>query len=435
MDKSAWIRKGIMIVLTGLVIAYVVYVICRASFTQVKTITARESVAYQSINSTCYIVRDETLIEYGGDGVISYSVEDGEKVSVNQAVAGVFDNADAAGTKQEIEHLKTQIESLTMLQKNSDALSQSPDELDKAISTALVQSNEALCSGKLSEADTAADSILYYINERQLITGKATDYNDKINQLKAQLNELEKLSVKQKKGTDIKSPVAGYFVSSADGYENLVTTKQLDTMLPGDIEPKELQPITVPQKVIGKTVNGVYWYAVCHVSAEDALKIKNAFTLRLDLPAVTAEKIPVELYALNQRNKSSDAIAIFRGTYMSDAMASLRQGEASIILDEYYGLSVPKSAVHELEMTRTVTDEDGNETEETQNVTGVYVRRGNEVTFRQIFPIFSGESVVISSMDKNRQPFSDKVKVLEAYDEIIVEGANLYDGKIIARSS
>lgn len=435
MDRSALIKKGIMMILTVLVIAYVIYVICRASFTQVKTITARESIAYNSINTNCYIVRDETLIEYGGGGVISYIVEDGDKVSVNEAVAGVFDNADAAGTKQEIADLKAQIESLTQLQKNADALGQSPDELDKSIHNGLVQANAAICSGKLSEAQDCANSVLYYINERQLVTGKATDYNDRINQLQARLTELEKLGVKQKKGIDVKAPVTGYFVSSADGYENLITTKQLTELMPGDVDFGELSARTVSDKVIGKTINGVYWYAVCNVSAEDALKIKNAGALRLDLPTVSAEKINVELFALNQRNKNSDAVAIFRGTYMSDSMAALRQGEVSVILNEYTGISIPKAAVHELEVTKKTTDEDGNKTEETKTITGVYVRMGNEVSFREIFPIFSGESIVISSMDSDLKPFSEEVGKLEVYDEIIVEGANLYDGKIIARAS
>ena len=434
MDKSALIKKIIMVLLTCLVIAYVIYVICRASFTQVKTITAKESVAYQAVNTTSYIVRDETLIEYGGNGIISYMVDDGDKVSVNEAVAGVFDNADAAGTRQEINRLKEQIDALTQLQKNADALTQSPDELDKVISAGLVQANEALCCGDLSGADAGAEDVLYHINERQLVTGRSADYNDKIKELQARLAELEKLTTKQKKGTDIKSSVAGYFVSSADGYENLVNTAQLDTLMPGDLEPEELKPITVPQKVVGKTINGVYWYAVCHVSAEDALKIKNAYSLRLDLPTVSAEKIKVELYALNQRNKSSDAIAIFRGTFMSDAMAAFRQGEVAVILDEYNGISIPKSAVHEQELTRTIEDEKGNKTEETRTITGVYVKRGNEVSFRQIFPIYSGDSIVISSTSKNLEPFSEDVGILETYDEIIVEGANLYDGKIIARN-
>ncbi len=435
MDKSAALRKVIMTVLTLLVIAYVIYVICRASFTQVKTVTAKESTAYNAITTNCYIIRDETLIEYGGKGVISYNVDDGEKVSVNEAVAGVFDSVDSAGTKQEISRLKTQIDSLTQLQKNSDALSQSPDEIDKAIGSYLIQANNAVKTGELSEARNNSNNICYYINERQLITGKSTDYNDRINRLQTRLNELEASSSKQKKSTDIKAPATGYFVSKADGYENLFTTKQLDEIMPGDTDKDKLKQKSLSNKVIGKTINGVYWYAACRVSADDALKIKNAGQLRLDIPTVSAEKINVELYSLNQKNKSSEALAIFRGTFMNDEMASLRWGEISIILSEYHGISIPKSAIHEKELTRTDEDKNGKKTEETKTVTGVYVKMGNEVVFRQIVPVYSGENIVISSLDKNEQPFSEDVNILELYDEIIVEGANLYDGKIIGRTA
>ena len=66
---------------------------------------------------------------------------------------------------------------------------------------------------------------------------------------------------------------------------------------------------------------------------------------------------------------------------------------------------------------------------------GVYVKLGNSVSFREIFPIYSGENIVISDTDKNLTPFSNEFGKLEVYDEIIVEGANLYDGKIIARNT
>lgn len=435
MDKSAAVRKVIMTVLTLLVISYVIYVICRTSFTQVKTVTAKESTAYQSITTDCYIIRDETLIEYNGDGVISYNIEDGEKVSVNEAVAGVFDSVNSAGAKQEISRLKEQIEALTQLQKNADVLTQSPDEIDKSIDSYLVQINNAIRNGELSQARSHYDNICYYINERQLITGKTSDYKDRINSMQARVKELEAASAKQKKSKDIKAPSTGYFVSTADGYENLFTEKQLKEIMPGDTDKENLKPKSVSDKVIGKTINGVYWYAACKVNSEDAIKIKNAGELRLDIPTVSAEKISVELYSLNQKSKSSEALAIFRGTFMNNEMASLRTGEISIILNEYHGISIPKSAIHEQTLTKTTKDSNGKEQKETETVTGVYVKIGNEVVFRQIIPIYSGENIVISSLDKNEQPFSEEVNILELYDEIIVEGANLYDGKIIGRTA
>ena len=120
MEKTILIRRGIMAVLTILVITYVISVICRASFTQVKTISAKEAVAYDAIVSDCFIIHEETVVKADSSGgVISYMVNDGEKVSVKEPVAGVFDSVASAGTKRECEKLKKQIESLKQLQSNS----------------------------------------------------------------------------------------------------------------------------------------------------------------------------------------------------------------------------------------------------------------------------------------------------------------------------
>ena len=435
MDRSVIVKKIIMVIITLLVIAYVIFQVSRASFTQVKTVTAKDTIAYDSFTADCYVVRDETMIEYSGDGIISYNNDNGAKVSVNETVAGVFENADSAGKKKDIEHLKSQIEELEWLQKNVENITQSPDELDKAIGNNLVEANQTLNKGDLSGVNNNTERILYYINERQLVTGKTTDYNERIDKLKKKLDELEKSSAKQKKSMEIKSPVTGYFVGSADGYENIIKTSQLSSIKPEDIEGDAISPINVPSKVVGKTINGVYWYVLCKVTPDEILKLKNASSLRLDIPVVSSQKINVELYSINQEGRNSDGVAIFRGTLMNDEMASFRRGEISVIIDEYSGISIPKSAVHDLEITKINEDNDGNVTTESKVVTGVYVKLGNSVSFREIFPIYSGENVVISEVNKNLEPFSKDFGKLEVYDEIIVEGANLYDGKIIARNA
>lgn len=435
MDRSVIVKKIIMVIITLLVIAYVIFQVSRASFTQVKTVTAKDTIAYDSFAADCYVVRDETMIEYSGDGIISYNYDNGAKVSVNETVAGVFENADSAGKKKDIEHLKAQIEELEWLQKNIENITQSPDELDKAIGNNLVEANQTLNKGDLSGVNSNTERILYYINERQLVTGKTTDYNERIDKLKKKLDELEKSSAKQKKSMEIKSPVTGYFVGSADGYENLIKTSQLKSIKPEDIESDKLSPINVPSKVVGKTINGVYWYVLCKVTPDEILKIKKASSLKLDIPVVSSQKIKVELYSINQEDRNSDGVAVFRGTMMNDEMASFRRGEISVIIEEYSGISIPKSAVHDLEITRVNEDNDGNVTSESKVVTGVYVKLGNSVSFREIFPIYSGENIVISEINKKLKPFSKEFEKLEVYDEIIVEGANLYDGKIIARNA
>ena len=267
------------------------------------------------------------------------------------------------------------------------------------------------------------------------MTGKITDFSARINQLEAQYKELQQTLNKGKKSKDIKSPATGYFVSSADGYENIFKVSELPNILPEDMSPDRIKQSAVSESVIGKTIEGVYWYAACPVSAEEAIKVKNAGSLKIDIPTVSGEKLDVELVSINQKSKSSDAVVILRGTYMNDEMAKLRKGSFAIILRTYDGIFIPKSAVHEGEFTRTVEDESGNEKKETKTLTGAYVKIGNEVAFREIVPIYSGEDYVVSKLvPKPEEYFSKKVGVVQVYDEIIVEGANLYDGKIINRA-
>ncbi|MBQ9461149.1 MAG: hypothetical protein IJU51_04440 [Clostridia bacterium] len=434
MDKPQIMKKGILILLTILIVVYVIYLVYVTNFKQVKTMSAKETIAYDAVNCEGFIVHDETLISYDGNGVISYTAGDGDKVAINEPVAGVFDSVDSAGTKQEAERLKTKIDALKLLQANSGTISKTPDMLDKNVGTSLIKANLSINGGSISDAELCADDVLYYINERQIVTGKTTDFTARINDLEARYKELVSNLNKGKKFSDVKSPTTGYFVSSADGYENVFKVAELEKIMPEDADWSKIKPETVSEKVIGKTIDGVYWYAVCPVTAENAIKIKNAGSIKLDIPVVSADKISVELVSINQKTKSSDAVVILRGTYMNDEMASLRKGNFSIILRTYEGIYIPKSAVHNGEFTRTVEDKDGNEVKETKTLTGAYVKIGNEVAFREIIPVYSGEDYVICKLvPKPEEYFSKKVGVVQVYDEIIVEGANLYDGKIINR--
>ena len=63
------------------------------------------------------------------------------------------------------------------------------------------------------------------------------------------------------------------------------------------------------------------------------------------------------------------------------------------------------------------------------------MRIGNEISFKQIEPIYSGEDYVISNVSVKDENIADDTEVLRVYDQIVTEGANLYDGKIIQRSS
>lgn len=111
-------------------------------------------------------------------------------------------------------------------------------------------------------------------------------------------------------------------------------------------------------------------------------------------------------------------------------MLCLNRAAARISVGEHSGPAVPAAAVHYLK-------EDGTEAEaETQGenyVPGVYVKLGNIARFCRIDPVDADHPLItdgdyILVLPEGTEGSVSKVRL---YDEIIVSGQNLYDGKLL----
>ena len=431
-DKTVIIKKIAVAVITLLLIAYIVSVIIKANFTQVETQTANIMTVSDSVSVRGYFIRDEKLLTNDDNGYVSYRMEDGGRIAKNEVVADVYSDGSTAANEKITEKLESQITSLKQLEDNAkEDVVASPDDIDKNIVTYLSGINYNVCNGNLSEADKNVENVLYSINERQVVTGKTKKFDDKINELQDRINKLKK-NDSNKKSSQIKSSVSGYFVSSADGYEGIYGTKDLKKIMPGDLSEKKIKKKTVADNVIGKTIEGVYWYIACEVSAEDALRLKTSGYLSVNIPTVNSGDISVDVYSVNQESKTSDAVVILRGDYMSPEMSRVRSEDISIVIHTYEGIYVSKNAVHEKQVEVMVEDENGKEKTETRTVQGVYVLIGNELQFKLIIAEYVGDDFVISKKTPEDEDIvTDEYGVLKAYDDVVVEGANLYDGRIV----
>ena len=139
--NSQVIRKVVLSLATLLIVVYVIYVFGRAGFTQVKSVGAVKMTVYDSIDTNAYIIRSETYVKYDKDGVISYTVSDGDKISKGETVANVFSSSNLSGKKHELDELEKKLALLEQLEKNIGTFSQSPGSLDENIDSLLCQSN------------------------------------------------------------------------------------------------------------------------------------------------------------------------------------------------------------------------------------------------------------------------------------------------------
>ena len=163
---------------------------------------------------------------------------------------------------------------------------------------------------------------------------------------------------------------------------------------------------------MGKIITQFNWYLVCIVNEADADTLSVGGNVKVFFPDMSDEALTMRLKAKNLSEDGTAAL-VLSSNLMNARLASLRMENVRIRVEEYSGYAVNKKAV------RTIKNADGEEE------TGVFIQLGNIARFRKIEIIYSDENIVLVSN-------SDQNGYLRLYDEIITEGTDLYDGKIIS---
>ncbi|MBQ7504053.1 MAG: hypothetical protein IJT79_01890 [Ruminococcus sp.] len=430
MDKLLF-KRIIIAVLSILIILYIVYLIAGSDINKtVETEEAVETVISDVIHTDCFVIRNEEYIKNDTDGVLSYDVNDGDDVSVGQTIADVFNNENDAVYRQQIKSINEQIKSLKELSENYYKDSVSLETVENQINNNLFAVLSNVNSGDYSDAKKLSNNLLLSICERQMITGEVKDFSSKISQLKSKKKDLES-NCSDSIGT-ISSDKAGYFVSSPDGYEHSIKYDNVKNILLSDL--KNLKKSKVPKSVVGKVIINPEWYIACEISADDAVGLSKLMnigkTISVKMPSLTVESIPAKIYSINQSSKKDSAVLVLECNYMDNYLALARNEKMEITTLSYEGIKVAKRAIHEAVVEKTVKDKNGDKVTKEKKVQGVYVLHGSELQFKEIHIIYSSSDYVLCDPNPDEGVlFSDET--IELYDQVIVKGDNLYDGKVI----
>ena len=402
MDKLLF-KRIIIGLLSILILSYIGYLLISSNIT--KAVDVEEAVSNtvsDVIHTEGYIIRDENYITNDSDGVLSYDVTDGDKISVGQTIADIYKNETDAVYRQQIKDINNQISSLRMLSESYYKDSVSLETVNSQIENNIFSILNNVNQGKYSDAKSINHDLLLSICERQMITGNVKDFSEKITQLKQKKTDLE-AQCSESYGT-VTSDKAGYFISHPDGYESTFDYNKVNKITLDDL--KNAKSKKLSDNVVGKVVVDPDWYIACKVSADDTVelaKLQNSgATIYVQMPSVTTEKI----------------------------ISSSRHEKVEITTVSYSGLKVAKRAVHEDTVKRTKKDKKGNKITETKRVQGVYILHGSEIRFKEIRITYSGSDYVLC----DPEPEDDTLfsgETIELYDQVVVRGDNLYDGKII----
>lgn len=400
-------------VLAVLVIGICVYQVFKINYSPVKTEIALEKTISKAVTTAGFVVRDETYITADATGTLVPLVTDGKRAASGDAVAVVFTSEEVARVYSQMQSVEADIAYFESLKNKIGIQTSDVEAMDERVYSACESYVRAIAKGDIDALKSYESTVCETITSRQLSTGTVIDPSEK---LKSLYGQLESLKAKSGGGyVTVQADNPGYYIGHVDGYETVckydevlkLNGAQIEALLNCTPTPSENL-----KKCMGKLVDSFNWYVLCVIDAEPAGGLSAGSYITLEFPLTSAESVRAEVMSV-QNVGTDKAAVILRSNLMNAQYAALRKEQVRLVLDNFTGYQVNNKAIREVD-----------------GVKGVYTLSGNIIKFKKVDIAYSDAeySVCVTPKDKNGNPMGGYVSL---YDEIIVEGTDLYDGKIL----
>ncbi len=404
MKKGIILRRILSITLSVALVAYLAYHIHSASSDVIQTEYALDYTYHQTVSLQGFFIRNEQVLSTPSGGVVGYCQPSGTKVPAGHVVAKVFSDSNQAAVQAQIDSIEETIESVSALQTAGTQLSADVQLLDSRINQTLISMLSIADKGIITNYDVVTNQLLQLLNKKQITLGTAGDFSGYIAELTEKKNNL---AASLQAFDQITTPTAGYFVNGSDGCETSADLASLKDFTVADVN--RLLSKTVKQtNAVGRVVHTNEWY-VTAVAEQGITQIVHLNDIvQITVPLISDQTYDCQVVALNVDYATNQTVIVLRCSQINEKIANARIEEVKLRLQTYQGLRVNQSALRIID-----------------GITGVYVVDGICATFKPVDILYSDTDFVICKYDATH------TKGLKYYDEVIVSGGDLYDGKVI----
>lgn len=420
-DPVKVVKNAIMILLS---IGILLYVYLQA-MGRVDSDIETEPCALVNINRTVdadsFIFRDESVVAKSSDGTVVTLVSEGDRVSKGQMLANIYHDENSALLQDDINRIQRRLDILSKSNVDSEYVISDLAELDKEITELLSDINLSSANGNLSDSISKSSELLVKLNKRDLIVDSEFDYGTEQEKLLKEKQELE--AAINSVSTAVYAENSGYFYSEVDGYEEIFDISKVDDMsfeMFENLSNSKPDEKTAEAGVV-KIVNDFVWYLVCSVESENMAGIEEGNLYEIVFPENGNAGIKMKAQKIVSDTTNPKTLVVFRANVLPADFNYKRFQKAEIVLQSVQGLSVPKSAVRVVDGVR-----------------GVYILVGDVIRFRSIEITDERENYYVVRIKSKNDAFEQteetpeqSVKYISLYDNVVVSGKDLFDGKIV----
>lgn len=417
--KFSFAWKALTIVIS-LLILYTVYHVFFGLTESVKTTPTGLVEQSNSVVLEGVVFRDEEPIATNNKGDMRPYLYDGERASVDAAVAAVYSKSAKEDLNSRIEELE---ESLDIYKQSNVKgivsivdIERVNDEIDQLYTSIML----ALSNGDSYKAVRAERELLIAINTLKIYEGKVKNYNDEIAAIEAELDTLYNSFEGEKEY--IFADKGGYFYHSCDGYEEMLTLTSLDTLTVNDLKDMTSlvkdKPIT-ESKYQCKFVYDSTWHIATLCDNETVALLEEGKEYTATLFDIREREITVTLEKIGECD-GEQTVLVFSCSTMPDGFDYTRYQSFKLDISSIEGYRVPKEAL------QTVLDKETGEEK-----VGVYILNASVVGFKRVEIIAESEGYyIVAKLDKSKENYRE---YLNLNDLIILDTDGMYDGKVLTK--
>lgn len=394
------------VVMSIIVISYIVYNAFAYSYSPIDTQRlTEETTIEETIDFKGFALRDEKIIDTSASGTVIPLAHDGKRVANGDDIAVVCQNDDQAAAYTKLESLKHELERYKNINDPDGTQELSADKLNTKISDAYDDIMDAVTTGAYDELPDALTAYADKCATKQILTDGSIDLSAKLTSLE---NEIAALTAQNINYSSVKAPKSGYYIKTIDGYESALSYKDALSLTSQQIESAlNAEPAAVSGNSLGKIVESYKWYIVGETENQNSSYFKNGAKITVNFPKEGVNHVTM---LVEKADTQGDKMTVVLScSLMDETFANMRTEDMQIVTKSHTGYRVPSNVIR--------FDEDNN--------TGIYVLRGKIITFIPVEIIYTEDDfAIISSSSSNG-------KSVRLYDEVIIKGKDLEDGKVI----
>ena len=417
--KFSFAWKALTLVILLLII-YTGYHVIFGLAESVKTTPAGLASQSNSVILEGVIFREEELVSTVNQGDMRPYFSNGERVSIDSAVAAVYTQSGNAEANKKIAELEEKLEIMKRSNVKGLVSIVNIETVNSEIEKLYTAMMLALSQGNNLKVKSIEKELLICLNQLKIYKGEVPNYNDEIAKIEAELDALYNSFEGEKEYVWANN--GGYVYYTCDGYEEVLAQSTLESLTLNGFEDILNQVKSEPRIDSAYRCKFVYsnvWKiaTLCDNTTVALLEVGKEYDVTIF--DIKERQMKMTLEKIGDSNTES-TLLVFSCSTMPEGFDYTRYQSFKLDISTIEGYRVPMEALQ-----RMVDEETGEEK------IGVYILNASVVQFRRIEIIAESNGYyIVAKLDKSKENY---VEYLNLNDLVILDTDGMYDGKTLKR--